>query len=429
MIGAGARAFCICAGMVGSPHGETETIPTLAALCLTMSRDSKRPKWETSMRRNRQVLASIGLTLSVLASCDVLAAAQRTFVASSGNDANPCSLILPCRGFAAAVAQTNAGGEVIVLDSAGYGPVAIAKSISITAPAGIYAGISATSGDAITITGGSVVELRGLTLVGAGASIGIDALNAAQLRVERVAVSNFGRGLFFGGAGTLVVRDSSFDSNYEVGIHVEPLSGVALVTVERSSMANNGANGMALAGTTRGTVSQTAVTDSGNVGFLIDAGAHVSLSDCRSVRRPDLLFRWGIMVRGTGSKAQIARCEIVGNAVAVYATDHAYAAVVDTTALASTDWTWAGFFSDTGSTMDIERSTAQGFAIAGFMVSNASFGEPQATIRVSNSMAIGNGNGFYNNGGNGVFETRGNNTVRGNGSNPYAPYFTTIGGY
>jgi len=380
------------------------------------------------MRRNRHALASIAVILSVLASGDVLATAQRTFVASTGNDANPCSLTLPCRGFAAAVAQTNAGGEVIVLDSAGYGPVAIAQSISIIAPTGIYAGVTAP-GDAITITGGGVVELRGLTLVGGGGSMGINALNVAQLRVDRVAERQFGRGLYFGGAGTLVVRDSSFDSNSEVGIHVQPSSGIALVTIERSSMANNGANGMALAGTTRGTVSQTTVTDNGNVGFLIDAGAHVSLSDCRSARRPDALFRWGIMVRGTGSKAQIARCEIVGTAVGVYATENAYASVIDSTALASTDLTWAGFYSDTGSTMDVERSTAQGFATGGFMVSNASFGEAQATIRVSNSTAIGNGSGFFNNGGNGVFETRGNNTVRGNGLGQYAPWYTQISGY
>jgi len=56
-----------------------------------------------------------------------------------------------CRGFARAITQTNAGGKVIVLDSARYGPVTITKSISLIAPAGIYAGITVFSGDGVTV--------------------------------------------------------------------------------------------------------------------------------------------------------------------------------------------------------------------------------------------------------------------------------------
>ena len=85
---------------------------------------------------------TLALALFILTSTDAAATAQRTFVASSGNDANVCSLTLPCRGFAAAVAQTTAGGEVIVLDSGGYGPVTITQSVSLIAPAGVYGGIT-----------------------------------------------------------------------------------------------------------------------------------------------------------------------------------------------------------------------------------------------------------------------------------------------
>jgi hypothetical protein len=70
------------------------------------------------------------LILLVLAAPNVEGAAQRTFVASNGTDANSCSITAPCRSFAAAVAQTLAGGEVIVQDSAGYGPVTVAQSVS-----------------------------------------------------------------------------------------------------------------------------------------------------------------------------------------------------------------------------------------------------------------------------------------------------------
>src|SRR5262245_34837012 len=71
-----------------------------------------------------------------------LPAAQRTFVASTGSDANPCTLTAPCRSFATAIANTSPNGEVIVKDTAGYGPVTITKSVSIVSPPGVYGGIA-----------------------------------------------------------------------------------------------------------------------------------------------------------------------------------------------------------------------------------------------------------------------------------------------
>jgi len=54
--------------------------------------------------------------LAVIAS-PTHAATQRTFVASTGADGNPCSIAQPCRSFNFAIAQTNADGEVMVLDT------------------------------------------------------------------------------------------------------------------------------------------------------------------------------------------------------------------------------------------------------------------------------------------------------------------------
>ncbi len=89
-------------------------------------------------------------------------AAQRTFVSGAGSDTNACTLVAPCRGFAVALTHTDPNGEIIVLDSAGYGPVTIDKSVSIVAPPGVYAGISVFSGDGIVISGSGIdVALRG----------------------------------------------------------------------------------------------------------------------------------------------------------------------------------------------------------------------------------------------------------------------------
>src|SRR5713226_2263054 len=76
--------------------------------------------------------------------------APRTFVSSAGLDTNPCTLAAPCRSFTAALAQTSQAGSIIALDTAAYGAVTIGQSVSLLAPDGVYAGISApASGSAI----------------------------------------------------------------------------------------------------------------------------------------------------------------------------------------------------------------------------------------------------------------------------------------
>lgn len=103
---------------------------------------------------NRLAVAAVAAIAAATVATDTLAApAQRTFVRSDGADANTCSIAQPCRSFAAALGKTAAEGEIIVLDSAGYGAVIINQSVAIIAPSGIYAGISVFSDDGIAING------------------------------------------------------------------------------------------------------------------------------------------------------------------------------------------------------------------------------------------------------------------------------------
>lgn len=117
------------------------------------------------------------LTLACLAHAQT---AQRTFVSTQGNDSNTTSLCgrnTPCRSFTSAISVVAANGEVVAIDSGGYGAVTITKSVQLVAPVGVYAAISATTGNAITVGAGSsdTVVLRGLTLNGLGTGInGID---------------------------------------------------------------------------------------------------------------------------------------------------------------------------------------------------------------------------------------------------------------
>ncbi|MBI3147317.1 MAG: right-handed parallel beta-helix repeat-containing protein [Betaproteobacteria bacterium] len=148
-------------------------------------------------------------------------AAQRTFVSTTGNDANTasnCSTTAPCRGFAAALTVTDSGGEIIVRDSGGYGPVTINKSASIIAPDGVYAGISVLSGTGITIaTPGVEVVLKGLSINGLGGDYGIYLGDGASLLVENCTISNFSgsgdTGLSVAGDVVAQVKGSVFRKN------------------------------------------------------------------------------------------------------------------------------------------------------------------------------------------------------------------------
>jgi len=191
------------------------------------------------------IRATAGIVLAI-GSFGALAAQQRSFVASTGNDANACSLTAPCRSFAAAIMQTSPGGEVVVLDSAGYGPVTISQSVTITAPAGVYAGVSVLSGAGISISSPPIspihVRLAGLTIVGLGGVNGIVIIGNAAVEIERCSVSGMsGDGLSQPASySTLAIRGSEFSGNDGSGIQ----SSGGILIVHDTVVRGNGASGL-----------------------------------------------------------------------------------------------------------------------------------------------------------------------------------------
>src|SRR5882724_6413435 len=143
-------------------------------------------------------VAAVGVPLVPVSS---LAAPQaRTYVSAQGSDANPCLAYTHCRTFQAALALTNPGGEIFVLNSANYGAVTINKAVTITSE-GAVAGVLATTGAGITINAGAsdVVNLRGLDIDGGktGAT-GIQFSSGSALNVQRSVIRGFtGSGINF----------------------------------------------------------------------------------------------------------------------------------------------------------------------------------------------------------------------------------------
>jgi hypothetical protein len=203
-------------------------------------------------------------------------ARARVFVASYGNDSNPCTFLSPCRNFQQAVNVVDAGGEVTAIDSAGFGPITINDSVTITSPPGIEAGVVPTAGgNAVTInpSTAATITLRGLTLQGSGVGLNgivLAATAPGTLNIIDCVVDSFtGTGILItpssGGSHTLLIANSYAMNNGANGIEIDPLAAsIIAYTIDQTTVTNNGASGT-------------------NAGILINAGAGFSNGTLSSV--------------------------------------------------------------------------------------------------------------------------------------------------
>lgn len=228
------------------------------------------------MPRNSARLTPLLVSLAAALGLAGLAAhaAPRAYVASDGNDARGrCTLAAPCRTFQAAHDVVDPGGEVVAIDTADYGPVAITKSVSILGGPGFVASIDATGTGVQVQAPGASVLLRHLDIRGAGGKRGIEVLQGAALGVEHCVVSNMtveglrvaaaadvrivastfrangAQGALLDGAAAAYIAGSQFLGNGEAGLRVESTAGNFLkASVNDSVASGNGTHGFVLRG-------------------------------------------------------------------------------------------------------------------------------------------------------------------------------------
>jgi len=183
---------------------------------------------------------------------------NRSFVSTTGSDANNCTANSQCRTLAQALAVTNPGGEIVIVDSGGYGPVTIFQPVVITAT-GVDASITATSGNALTINTAGNVTITGLNLIGGGTgNDGILVQSVGFLRLYNVQIQDFAsNGIEFTAAGNLAIYDSKINDSGQAGLLLNNASANAYV--HNTEFDNN-----ALAG---------AISVSGNMS-VADSSAH-----------------------------------------------------------------------------------------------------------------------------------------------------------
>ncbi len=228
--------------------------------------------------RSKTLSSALVLAACLVPVSDLQALANRVFVsARGGNDANACdNVVAPCQTFAGAVTKLNPGGEAIVLDSGGYGPVTITQGVTIEAPSGVTAFIHPPSGDAITINAASndVVILRGLVL-NAGSGNGITVNTVGTLEVDGCLLSSFGQfGIAMLGPGNLTVTNTDVSHSF-IGVEIENASGTVTASLDHCHLDDNAA-GFRSKTTTPGVSTTTATNSTANnnsqFGWLSGAG-------------------------------------------------------------------------------------------------------------------------------------------------------------
>jgi len=275
-----------------------------------------------------------GLALAVgLPTLSAQAQNQHSFVASFGNDANNCTLVAPCRHLQAALAATISGGEIAILDTAGYNAgttVTISRAVSIVNPGGFEAAIAPPSGGTgIVISAGTndAVSLRGLSIDGAGVGqTGIEFDSGASLTVENCVIRHMtSDGIDFlssTSTSALTVSNSLVADNSQNGIFLAPTGSVTAM-FNRVEVNNNADDGIVVDGefsagtnTINATVSDSVIA--GN-GFVNGTGFY-SLTQSGNAPTSLMLFHSvvanndiGVEAVGSGAILRLANSTVTGN--------------------------------------------------------------------------------------------------------------------
>ena len=196
------------------------------------------------MRANRiRVAAFVLVLLPALA-----AAAPRAWVSATlGIDTGNCSRPAPCRTFTYAITKVDAGGEINVLDSGGYGEMTITKSVTVNVAPGVTAGIVAAVADGVTVNAGTGDEiiLRGLTISATGSRAGIKALGFGVLHIESCSLNGSGPGA----------------AGFPPGISVTPAASAKVFIVD--TIVRNFYDGILIGGGTNATIERTRLVGNG----------------------------------------------------------------------------------------------------------------------------------------------------------------------
>jgi hypothetical protein len=296
---------------------------------------------EVVMTRTSLFVACTLLALGFAATSAEAQTSSRAWVSGKGTDAAGCGLVTaPCR--TPQYAFTNivaAGGEIDILDPAGYGNITITHAISIVNDGVGTAGMLApAAGNAITINAGSTdaVQLRGLTIEGSGTGYNGIVFNAGgSLTVTNCVAQNFvydggitGNGILMqptSGTMSFVISNTVVSNNAFAGIYYLPPGGTpsANGVIDHVVAANNefGIDVETLyasAGSTTVAISNS-IASNNDDGIFVGGPGSLTVSLTVSIDNTGVSGNGGDGIfAGSTATVLLGRSVITGNAIGVY---------------------------------------------------------------------------------------------------------------
>ena len=276
------------------------------------------------MRITKLTVMTMGLLLTCLSFVSTARAdGARSYISPSGSDNRPCTRNQPCRTFDGALAKTDAGGEIVAMETATYEPATITKSITLAAAPGADVAIRATTGNAVTINGntGDTYVLRGLRLGGPGKNVAntngvlvnIESPSCCiSVSLENTIVTDFEEGvqMNIGVAGRLLVSDSVFRSN-KTGINFSAGGTEAHgAAIERSRFERNDTGIVTSVGNPV-TVSNSIASGNG-VAFQANPGGKLDIFQ-------SVITKNGTGVDANGGVVRIGYSSVMGNSTGIAA--------------------------------------------------------------------------------------------------------------
>jgi hypothetical protein len=218
-------------------------------------RDSKFFLGEMKMKKMKWTVTTLAASLLIMTfAAASQATVLRAFVSSTGNDANigtNCVQATPCKTFNVAIGAVTPGGELIALDTSGYGPIAnINKAITIaTVPGATAFVVAATGTSGFTINGASTdqIILRNINFNGSNAAstTGITH-NSGNVSIDNCTFQQLANAITIVNA-KMDLRNSALTNNTTAvrvsGVGTDTQGGsaaTALLTISGGSIAFNG---------------------------------------------------------------------------------------------------------------------------------------------------------------------------------------------
>jgi hypothetical protein len=272
----------------------------------------------------RLAFAALAAVLIIAAAGTPAQAQTRLFVAAQGSDSNPCTFALPCRTFQHAHDSVAAGGEIDVLDPAGYGSVTINKAISIRGHG--YAGISVAIGaNGVTINAGpnDAVHVHGLLIDGSGVGAhGIKFNSGGSLTVENCVVRGMGSGegilLAPSGPASFFLADTEVAKNFGRGITLQPTGAVTITaTLNRMHLHDNASSGFAVGGdTSTGTINaivNDSVSSAGNAGYFVVSDTGKAVTNLMVFRSVSANNNTGLLSQNPNATLRVSQSALTEN--------------------------------------------------------------------------------------------------------------------